>query len=132
MRGKHLWYVFLALTVLGVIVELSVPASARVIDIGAAVFAAATWVIPPLRFAFGGNNLRGSLAKVGFHIHVLVLAACLSAVGLLLAILTLVFAQTASWAWLAILAIIAFWPAGVLVLYIGARLSPPVRKQKTE
>ena len=67
-----------------------------------------------------------------FWLHPVVLAACLSAVGLLLAILTLVFAQTATWAWLAILAIIAFWPAGVLVLYIGARLSPPVRKQNAE
>ena len=95
-------------------------------------FAAATWIIPPLRFAFGGNNLRGSLARVGFHIHVVVLAAYLSTVTLLLALLTLIFARDAEWAWLSILAVVAFWLTGVLSLYIGQRFSPPVRTQKTE
>ena len=130
MKGKHVWLVVLALIALGVIVEIFVPAGARIIDIGAAVFAAATWIIPPLRFAFGGNNLRGSLARVGFHIHVVVLAACLSVVGFILAVLTILFSHTSDWAWLSILAIVGFWLTGVLLMYIGSRLWPPPSARK--
>lgn len=110
---------------LGVIVELVVPASARVIDIGAAVFAAATWIVPPLRFATHKSKKPGSsLAAVGFTIHIVVLAAVLSAIGLILALLTLVFAGGGDWAWRAIFAIVAFWVAGCAVIAFGRRSQP--------
>jgi small basic protein len=113
------------LIVLGVIAEFAVPDSARVIDIGAAVFAAATWIVPPLRVATHKSKKPGSsLAAVGFTIHVVLLAAVLSAVGLVLAVLTLVFAGGGDWAWRSILAIVAFWVAGFALIANGRRSQP--------
>jgi hypothetical protein len=125
MNWKPTLAVALLLVAAGVIVESLVPASGRMIDIGLAIFALATWIVPPLRFAIGGNKKRSSLASVGFTIHVFALAACLSAIGLLLALLTLLFAQTANWAWLAILGIAAFWVAAAVLIYVGGPRSPP-------
>jgi hypothetical protein len=122
MNWKPILAAVLLLVAAGVIVELFVPASGRVIDIGSAVFAAATWIVPPLRLVLTRKR-KTSLAAVGFTIHVVFLAACLSAVGLLLALFTLVFAQTANWAWLALLAIAAFWVAGAVFINVGNRRS---------
>jgi hypothetical protein len=115
----------------GVMLETFVPASGRIIDIGAAVFALATWIVPALRFAFARKR-RSSLAAVGFTIHIVVLAACLSAIGLLLALLTLVFASASNWAWPAILIIAAFWGTGVVLLSIGGRRSPPAGPRRAD
>jgi hypothetical protein len=125
MDWKQILAVALLLVALAVDVELLMPASGRVIDIGSAVFAVATWIVPPLRFVMRSRKPRPSLAAVGFTLHVFVLAAGLSAVGLLLALLTLVFAQTANWAWLAILGIAAFWVAGGVLIYVGGPRAPP-------
>ena len=108
-------------TVLGLILELVVPASGRVIDIGAAVFGLATWIVPLLLTAMSWNKKRSSLASVGFTIYLFVVAACLSAVGLSLALLTLVFGQEANWAWIALLEIAAFWLGGGILLGVGDR-----------
>jgi hypothetical protein len=123
MNWKPILAVALLLVAAGVSVEWLVPASGRIIDIGSAIFAAATWIVPLLRFALA-RKARTSLAAVGFTLHVFVLAACLSAIGLLLALLTLVFAQTADWAWFAILGIAAFWVAGGVLVYAGGRRAP--------
>jgi hypothetical protein len=123
MNWKPILAVVLLLVAAGVIVEWLVPASGRIIDIGSAIFAAATWIVPPLRFAMARKQ-RTSLAAVGLTIHVVFLAACLSAIGLLLALLTLVFAPTANWAWFAILGIAAFWVAGGVLVYGGGRRAP--------
>ncbi len=87
----------LLVTALGLIFELFVPGSGRMIDIGAVVFGLATWIVPPLLMALSRNKKRSSLESVGFTIYLLVVAACLSAIGLSLALLTLVFAQDANW-----------------------------------
>jgi hypothetical protein len=108
-------------TVLGLIFEFAVPASGRIIDIGAVVFGLATWIVPPLLAALSWNKKRSSLASVGFTIYLFVVAACLSAVGLSLALLTLIFAQDANWAWLALLAIAAFWLSGIILISVGER-----------
>jgi hypothetical protein len=131
MNWKPVVVVALLLVGLGVTLETFVPASGRTIDIGAAVFALATWIVPPLRLATARKQ-RSSLASVGLSIHVIVLAACLSAIGLLLALLTLVFASAANWAWCAILAIAAFWATGVGWLAIGQRSSPSAGAPKAE
>jgi hypothetical protein len=91
------------------------------IDIGALVFGLATWIVPPLLAALSWNKKRSSLASVGFTIYLFVVAACLSAVGLSLALLTLIFAQDANWAWLALLEIAAFWLAAGILLCVGGR-----------
>jgi hypothetical protein len=131
MNWKPVAVVALLLVGLGVMLETLVPASGRIIDIGAAVFALATWIVPPLRLAMAGKP-RSSLASVGLTIHIIVLAACLSAIGLLLALLTLVFASAANWAWPAILVIAAFWGTGVGLLAIGQRRSPPAGPRKAD
>jgi hypothetical protein len=130
MNWKPVVVVVLLLVGLGVMLETLVPASGRIIDIGAAVFALATWIVPPLRLAMA-RKPRSSLASVGLTIHIVVLAACLSAIGLLLALLTLVFASAANWAWPAILVIAAFWGTGVGLLAIGQR-SPPAGTRKAD
>jgi hypothetical protein len=124
MNWKPVGVVALLLVGLVVMLETLVPASSRIIDIGAAGFALATWIVPALRLAMA-RKPRSSLASVGLTIHIVVLAACLSAIGLLLALLTLVFASAANWAWPAILVIAAFWGTGVALLAIGQRWSPP-------
>ena len=131
MNWKPVVVATLLLVGLGVMLETLVPASGRIIDIGAAVFAVATWIVPPLRLAMARKR-RTSLASVGFTIHIIVLAACLSAIGLLLALLTLVFASAPNWAWPAILVIAAFWGTGVGLLAIGQRSSPAAGPGKAD
>src|SRR3954471_16412895 len=109
----------LGTTAIGVILELALPASAPMIDVGAIMFAAATWIVPPLMLAGGNGKSRSSLAKVGFVIGVVTAALSLSTVGLLLALMTLAFAKDTEWAWLALLIISAFWVAGSLWLHFG-------------
>jgi hypothetical protein len=115
-------------TALGLILELFVPGSGRIIAIGAAVFGVATWIVPPLLMALFGNKKRSSLQSVGFTIYLFVVAACLSAVGVSLALLTLIFAQEANWAWLALLAIAAFWLLGMISLFVAERLNRRARE----
>jgi hypothetical protein len=131
MNWKPVLAVAVLLVALGVIVEWLVPAGGRIIDIGSAVFAAATWIVPPLRFALT-RKARTSLAAVGFTLHVVFLAACLSAAGLLLALLTLLFAQTADWAWFALLGIAAFWVAGGMLLYVSSGRAQPAGTKGAE
>jgi hypothetical protein len=123
MNWKPILAVVLLLVVAGAILELLVPASGRIIDIAAAVFAVATWIVPLLRLALARKR-KTSLAAVGFTVHLFALAVGFSAVGLLLALLTLVFAQSADWAWLALLGIAAFWVLAGLLLYAGSRRGP--------
>jgi hypothetical protein len=131
MNWKPVVVVALLLVGVAVMLETLVPASGRIIDIGAAVFALATWIVPPLRLAMA-RKPRSSLASVGLTIHIIVLAACLSAIGLLLALLTLVFASAANWAWPAILVIAAFWGTGVALLAVGQRSSPSAGPRKAD
>ena len=115
-------------TVLGLIFEFAVPASGRIIDIGAVVLGLLTWIVPPLLAALSWNKKRSSLASVGFTIYLFAVAACLSAVGLSLALLSLIFLQDANWAWLTLLAIAAFWLSGGILIYVGGRRSRPARE----
>jgi L-asparagine transporter-like permease len=114
-------------TALGLILELLVPGS-RIIAIGAAVFGVATWIVPPLLMALFGNKKRSSLQSVGFTIYLFVVAACLSAIGVSLALLTLIFEQQANWAWLGLLAIAAFWLLGIISLFVAERLNRRARE----
>ncbi len=84
------------------------PALPDILAIAAAVFAAAAWIVPLVRMALW-KQPRTSLAGVGQAIGFVVLAACLSAAGLGLALLTLVFSSRAAWGWCSAAAIVAFW-----------------------
>jgi hypothetical protein len=104
----------------GLILEFFVPASARMIDIAAAVCGFATWIVPLLLIAMTWNKKpRSSLAVPGFVILLFAVAAFFSAMGLSLALLTFVFAQEANWAWWALLAIGSFWLLLAISLYVG-------------
>jgi hypothetical protein len=96
----------------------------RIIDIGAAVFGLATWAIPLLLIAIQKPR-SSSLAAVGHAIGILMVAVCLSAIGLSLALVSLVFAK-ADWAWPSLMAISAFWLLVGVLIYVGhRRRSPP-------
>lgn len=101
-------------------------ASSRIVDVGAALFALATWIVPPLLLAGPRDRQpKGSLAKVGRVIGALSIAACLSVAGLTLAIVSLMFAQGGTWDWSALAAIAAFCLALVLFIAVGSRRSRP-------
>lgn len=111
------------------------PAFDDVLSVGAVVFGIATWIFPLLRLAWPWNKRPpSSLAAVGRVIGTLVVTACLSAVGLLLALLTFVFSQRTSGAWLGLSAIAAFWVSfGVLICIGGlrARAAPSEKADKS-
>ena len=62
-----------------------------------------------------------SLGTVGFTISIFAVAACLSVAGFSFALLTLFFAGGGDWAWLALMAIAAFWVLCVAVMATGSR-----------
>jgi hypothetical protein len=114
----------LIVTMIGLICEIFLPASGRTIDIGAGILAIATWIVPPLLMARPRNRKpRSSLAGVGIFVGIFVVAACLSAIGISLALLTLFFRPEANWAWPAIWAIGAFWLFGCILSYIASRFA---------
>ena len=88
---------------------------------GALVCGIATWIVPPLLFAAPWKKRpRSSLAAVGRTIGTLVIAAILSAAGVLLALLAFAFAQSTDLAWYGLLAIAAFWVLLVTGSSIGS------------
>jgi hypothetical protein len=87
---------------------------------GAVVCSIATWIFPLLRFALSSKR-RSSLAAVGFTIGVFVVTAYISAAGLVLALLAVLFAQGGSLAWFGLLAIAVFWLSLATAIYIGGR-----------
>jgi hypothetical protein len=129
MTGKHVFAAALVFVAVGTILA-AFTTTAPYVDIGAAIFAAATWIVTPLRF-ITHKTAKTSLAAVGFVIHVVVLAAFLSAAGLILALLTLLFAGGGEWSWYAILAIAAFWAIGFAALAFG-KGSQSRRRRKVE
>jgi hypothetical protein len=70
------------------------------------------------------------LGSVGVTISIFAVSACLSVAGILLALLTLFFARGGDWAWLALLAIAAFWASCVALLAIGSRGAQTGRREK--
>ena len=96
---------------------------------GALVCGIATWIFPPLRFALTWNKPRSSLAGVGFTIGVFAVTACVSAAGLVLALLAFAFAQDASLARFGLLAIAAFWVSLGTMIGVGGLRARVQRKE---
>jgi hypothetical protein len=88
------------------------PAFSDVLAIAALVFAVATWVFIPMRLALA-RKPKGSL----------------SAVGLLLAVLTLVFSERAGWGWFGLATIATFWLTFATVLVVGDHYKRRQRKE---
>src|SRR5215831_1544386 len=96
------------------------PAIDDVLAIATATVAVVTWIVPPIRYVLSFRRKpRDSLAVVGRVIGLVVLAALLSAVTLVLAILTLVFSDRTGWGWFGLGAIGAYWLAFAIFLAIG-------------
>jgi len=99
-----------------------------VLAIAALVFAVATWVFIPMRLALA-RKPKGSLSAVGLMIGTLFATACISVVGLLLAVLTLVFSERAGWGWFGLATIATFWLTFATVLVVGDHYKRRQRKE---
>lgn len=120
--GKPVYGAALLVVTLSLLGELWVPGADYVIGIAAVLSGLATWIVPLLLIALSWTrNPRSSLAGVGFTIRIFVAAACFSAIGVWLALLTLVFAQDRSHAWIALLLIGVFWLWVSVMLHVGDR-----------
>jgi hypothetical protein len=124
MVWKRILAAALLVTALALIFESIVPASAPVIAIGALVCGLATWAVPVLSLAINSYRDRvgprpTSLASVGRVIFIVITAAFFSAIGLPLALVTLILAPGTHWAWLAFLTIAGFWVLGGVLLCLG-------------
>jgi MFS family permease len=120
--GKPVYAVALLAVVLSLLSELWVPGAAYVIGIVAVLSGLATWIVPLLLIALSWTREpRSSLAGVGFTIRIFVAAACFSAIGVWLALLTLVFAQDRSHAWIVLFLIGVFWLWVSVMLHAGDR-----------
>jgi uncharacterized membrane protein YbhN (UPF0104 family) len=108
------------------------PAIDDVLAVAAAAVAVAAWVVPPVRYvlSFRRRKPRDSLAVVGRVIGLIVLTAILSAVGLVLAILTLAFSDRSGWGWFALAAIGVYWLAFATSLLVSDHLARR-RRQET-
>jgi len=117
---KPVYAVALLIVVLGLLCELLMPGGDRIVAIAAVACGVATWVAPLLVLALSWNQKpRTSLAGVGFTIRLFVIAVCFSAVGIWLALLSLVFAQDRTYAWVALLLIGLFWLWVAVMLVVG-------------
>ena len=123
---KPVYAVALLVVVLSLLSELLVPGADRIVAIAAVTCGVATWVAPLLVIAISWNQKpRSSLAGVGFTIRLFVVAACFSASAVWLALLTLVFAQDRTYAWVALLLIGVFWLWVAVMLVVGDRRRQP-------
>jgi hypothetical protein len=123
--------VALATSVIGLLLELALPASSRFIDAAAALCAAANWIVPLLMLAHSAYRPpRTSLGSVGVTISIFAAAACLSVAGLSFALLTLFFVRGGDWAWLALATIAAFWVMCVALLAVGSRNTRRARERE--
>jgi hypothetical protein len=118
--GKPVYAVALLVVALSLLSELWVPGADYVIGIAAVLSGLATWIVPLLLIALSWSRTpQSSLAGVGFSIRIFVAAACFSAIGVWLALLTLVFAQNRNHAWIALLLIGVFWLWVSVMLHLG-------------
>jgi hypothetical protein len=123
---KPVYAVAFLVIALSLLCEFLVPGGDRIVAIAALTFGIATWAAPLLVLAISWNEKpRTSLAGVGFSIRLFVVAACFSAGGVWLALLTLVFAQDRTFAWIALLLIGAFWLWVAAMLVVGDRRRQP-------
>jgi hypothetical protein len=119
---KPVYAVALLVVVLSLLSELLLPGGDRLVAIAALTCGVATWVAPLLGIAISwGQKPRSSLAGVGSSIRIFVVGACFSASGVWLALLTLVFAQDRTHAWIALLLIGVFWVWVAVMLVVGDR-----------
>ena len=108
------------------------PAIDDVLAVAAAAVAVAAWVVPPVRYvlSFRRRKPRDSLAVVGRVIGLIMLTAILSAVALVLALLTLTLSERSGWGWFALAAIGVYWLVFVTSLLVSDHLARR-RRQET-
>ena len=125
---KPVYAVALLAVALSLLCALLVPGGDRIVAVAALTCGVATWVAPLLVLALSWNQKpRTSLAGVGFTIRIFVVAVCFSAGGVWLALLTLVFAQDRTYAWIALLLVGVFWLWVAAMLLLG-----DLRRQRSQ
>jgi peptidoglycan biosynthesis protein MviN/MurJ (putative lipid II flippase) len=126
---KPVYAVALLVVVVSLLSELLLPGADRLVAIAAVTCGVATWVAPLLVLAISWNQKpRSSLPGVGFTIRLFVVAACFSATGVWLALLTLVFVQDRTYAWIALLLIGVFWLWIAVMLVVGDLRRQPAQE----
>jgi hypothetical protein len=126
---KPVYAVALLVVVVSLLSELLLPGADRLVAIAAMTCGVATWVAPLLVLAISWNQKpRSSLPGVGFTIRLFVVAACFSATGVWLALLTLVFVQDRTYAWIALLLIGVFWLWVAVMLVVGDLRRQPAQE----
>jgi hypothetical protein len=126
---KPVYAVALLVVVVSLLSELLLPGADRLVAIAAVTCGVATWVAPLLVLAISWNQKpRSSLPGVGFTIRLFVVAACFSATGVWLALLTLVFVQDRTYAWIALLLIGVFWLWVAVMLVVGDLRRQPAQE----
>jgi len=101
-----------------------------VLAVATAAFAVAAWVVPPVRYALSfRKGPRDSLSVVGRVIGLFVLTALLSAIAVVLALLTLVFSERTGWGWFGLGAIGVYWFAVATFFLISDHLARRCRQQ---
>jgi hypothetical protein len=119
---RPIFFAALLAIVLGLLLAWVVPGGDLIVDVGAAVCALATWMVPLLVLARSWiRKPKGSLARVGVLIGAFTLAAMASVAGLALAVLSLFFARVAEWAWWSLLIIALFWLSGIALIAVFGR-----------
>jgi hypothetical protein len=122
--------VALSASALGLIVELTLPASRSIIDTAAALCALGNWIVPLLMAARSAYRPpRTSLGSVGVTISIFAVAASFSVAGLALALLNWIFAGGGDWARFTLLAIGAFWLSCVALIAVGSRRARRARER---
>ena len=108
---------------LGLAAEILFSASGRFISIAAAISGVMALIVPPVLIALYGNKKpKTPFGGVGYLITILIVAGSLSAVGVSLAVVTLVFGSGASLAWIALAAIAVLWlSVAILVVVVNRR-----------
>jgi hypothetical protein len=108
---------------LGAAAEILLPAYGRFIAIAAAISGIMALIVPPFLVALYGNKRpKTPLGGVNYLIRILIIAGSLSAVGVSLAVVTLVFGSGGSPARIALAAIAVLWlSVAILVAVINRR-----------
>jgi len=109
------------------------PSFSEILAIVTIIFAIATWIVPPVRYALSFRKKpRDSLSVVGRVIGLVVLAAILSVVSLALAVLTLIYSERTGWGWFGVCAVGVYWFGVVIVLLISDHLARRRRQNRDQ
>ena len=126
---KVVWSIAVTAVAGGLLLQWLVPSSSLYIAAAGVVFSVAVWIAPPVLLLIPPKKPRSSLAAVGFHIGLLVIACCLSLAALSLSLVTFMGNEHHDLAWFSLLATVLFWPSAFALLNFAHWLTRGERKR---